>query len=279
MCRSSFSAISLRMSVVIFSFTLVSCMFSGNAGAGESNVYAAVSSFTWKEFDDNGARLVKESGELYGIGFAYRSISSDKITLQPGAEFFGGTVNYDGTAQNLFTGTTLPAKSTVDYFGVKLKIEAGGLLPLSESSSLGPFFGLGIAAWSRTIKNATVSDGTTASGAEEKWRTVHLRLGLRGQIAESERTRFFAEAGVKLPVYTENVARVTVHPGNEPSYFSEAGVQLGSFRASVFYDGMRFSRSSPVSSTEYYSGSYYHVNYVQPRSTSDIFGLKLGGVF
>ena len=91
----------------------------------------------------------------------------------------------------------------------------------------------------------------------------------------------FAEAGVKLPVYNENTAYVssinygpdiTLHPGKQASYFAEIGIKLSRFQASVFYDGLKFSRSSAVSNGVIV-GAY------QPKSTADIYGVKIGASF
>jgi hypothetical protein len=266
----------LRITVFIVGISLFCAHFPGIAQADESDLYASVASFTWKEFDDSGSQVVRESGPLFGVGYIYRSVSPDNITFQPAVEIFGGGVDYDGTAQILSNQTITAAKSTTDYFGIHLKAEAGSIMHLSEDSLLEPFLGLGFSAWSRKINNARLADGTTASGYEEKWKTLHLRLGLRGQVEGTNKSRFFAEAGLKLPVYTENSVNVTLHPGNEMSYFGEAGYRAGSFNIRVFYDGMRFSRSDDVQSTVYFNGSYHTVAYYQPRSTADLYGLKLG---
>lgn len=269
----------LRTGAVVITCSLFSILFPVAASAGEAHVYGAVSSFTWEEFEDNGSKLLKESGPLFGIGYGYRTVVSEAMTLQPGAELFFGNVDYDGRTQS-----GVPVQSSVDYLGLRLKFELGGLVPLQNDDlagpSLEPFAGIGVLVWKRDINNATAANGTTAVGYREDWTTVHLRLGLRGRSAETDRMRIFGEAGLKLPVFNRNTARlsnaglgsdVTMRPGNELSFFAEGGLQSGRVRASVFYDGMRFSRSNDV-----VSGSFvYH----QPRSTSDLIGVKLGGVF
>ena len=159
--------------------------------------------------------------------------------------------------------------------------------------SLEPFAGLGIRAWMRHIEN---SNGTTqtgqpvqVSGYTEQWTTLHARLGARGDMEISQTKLVFIEAGVKLPLYNENTAYlsttglapdVTMHPGRQPSLFIEAGIlflrmgesiKINRVKASVFYDGMRFSRSPDVVKQS-------HITY-QPRSTADIYGVKMGILF
>jgi len=95
----------------------------------------------------------------------------------------------------------------------------------------------------------------------------------------------FLLVGVKLPVYTENYINdanvsyeaITLKPGNKPSLFAEAGVRLDRFKVSAFYDSMRFKQSPTVVIYDpYYAG---YVGYYQPKSESDMIGLKIGATF
>ncbi len=265
----------LWMMAFVFVVLCSGSMAGREASAGEVDIYAALDSFVWKEFGDGGSRLLKESGTLTGVGFAYRKEFSNHMTLNPRVELFGGNVDYDGTTQSGASVAT-----TVDYFGAKLEGELGRKFRMAEPFFLEPFGGLGFRAWLRDLKDATTSTGTIAHGYTEEWITLHVRLGLRGGVDISQKTRLFIEGGVKLPVYNENTAYlsseglgpdVTVHPGKQSSLFAEAGTRISHFIGSVFYDGMRFSRSDNVA----VSGGFAY----QPRSTADIYGLKLGLAF
>jgi hypothetical protein len=245
------------------------------AFAGEADIYVAFDSFVWKEFDDDGSRLLKESGTLAGVGFSYQKEFSNHMILNPKVEFFGGNVDYDGSTQS-----GVPVTTTVNYFGAKLEGDLGRKFRMTEPFFLEPFGGLGFRAWFRDIHDATMQDGSTASGYTEEWITLHARLGLRGGMDISQSTRFFVEGGVKLPLYNVNTAYlsskglgpdITLHPGLQSSLFVEAGMRINHFIGSVFYDGLRFSRSDNVA----VSGGFVF----QPRSTADIVGLKLGVAF
>jgi hypothetical protein len=260
------------MSFVILGVAL---LYSGSivppeAEAGESNVYLAVDSFTWKEFGDDGSRLLKESGTLFGVGFTYMKEFNNHVTLKPTAEIFGGTVDYDGHTQS-----GIPATSTVDYFGVKLEGELGRRYRSTQSFFVEPFGGLGFRAWLRDINNGTTATGSTAYGYTEDWITLHARLGVRGGVDFSRASQFFAEAGVKLPLYNENTlsdgSDVTLKPGKQASLFAETGIKIKRFKGSLFYDSLRFSKSPIVA-----SGAFL---YWQPKSTMDMYGIKLGLVF
>ncbi|HEX9020890.1 MAG TPA: hypothetical protein VF903_06475 [Nitrospirota bacterium] len=236
---------------------------------GEAEVYVAAENFEWREFDDAGNRLLRESGPRYGVGFTYYHEFLNQATVKPRVELFGGTVDYDGATQ-----AGVPVKTRTDYFGVKIEGDAGYTFRPSQGVSIEPFGGLGLRGWSRNIKNGTASNGTTAYGYREDWSTFYLRLGVRGSAAMSAGGKLFAETGVKFPLYNENYVSqlgITLNPGNEPSLFAEAGIEIHFFKISGYYDSMRFSKSDVV-----YSGAS---GYFQPKSHADMVGVRIGYSF
>jgi hypothetical protein len=249
----------------------------------EFNLYGVAESFLWKEFDA-GKQVVKESGPLFGLGLAYSREFENSITFTPKGEVFFGSVDYDGQACSTdpitLTSICQPATSTVDYFGIKLDGDIGRRFRKAQTSFIEPFGGFGLWAWQRDIKNGTAADGSATTGYIEHWSTLYFRLGVRGGMDLSKGSKMFAEAGVKLPVYNENTAYVsdigygpdvTLHPGKQASFFAEMGTKLNRFKASIFYEGLRFSQSSTVS-----NGFY---QFYQPQSTMDVFGIRIGAVF
>jgi hypothetical protein len=262
-------------SVAIFAALLYSIIaFSPAAFAGEMSVYLKVDDYRWSEYN-NGVRLLQESGILVGPGFSYWKEFSNHVTLKPLAELFVGNVDYDGATQN-----GSPVTTKVGYAGVKMQCDAGRKFGVGEKSFLEPFGGLGLRAWSRDLQDSTTSSGTAATGYKEVWISAYTRVGVRGGLPISEETRFFAEGGVKLPFYNKNSVYFndgnnnpdfTLYPGLQSSLFGEAGVTFHHFKASVSYDGLRFSRSHNVNTS---IGSAY-----QPRSSGDLLGLKLGASF
>ncbi len=234
--------------------------------------YVAVNDYSWTETDIDGSRLMKESGTLVSVGLTYTHLFASQVTLQPAIEFFGGDVDYDGANQ-----VGVPVKSTTRYFGFKFKGDAGYRIPVGLSGSVEPFAGLAVWYWSRTVEDSIAADGTPAFGYTEDWTTFFGRLGLRGGANLSSSVRWFAEGGVKLPIYNENYAHIgdgiTLEPGRKISYFAETGLAIRSFTVSVTYDGQRYSQSDPVA--EPFSGTFF----VQPESKADQYGIKLGWTF
>jgi hypothetical protein len=257
---------------------VVICLFGlsrVSLAADDFYLYGTVESFVWKEFADNGSRVVKESGPLIGIGLAYSHEFEDRITFTPKGEIFFGSVDYDGQTQ-----VGVPVTSTVDYFGFKFDGDLSIKYKVTQRFSLEPFGGLGLRWWIRDIKDGTTSTGAVASGYTEAWTTLYGRLGVRGGIDVSTQMMMFLETGVMLPFFNENTAYlsdaglgpdVTIHPGRQASFFAEAGLKISRVKASLFYDSMKFSRSANV-----VSGANI---YWQPQSTADIYGVKVGVVF
>jgi hypothetical protein len=252
-----------------------------SASAEEWNAYVAVERFEWKEFKDDGSLFLKESGPLFGLGFTYRKEFPGHVTVEPGLEIFGGSVDYDGQ-----TLSGIPAATTVDYFGVKVKGEVGRRSNPMENVFLDPFVGLGIRYWFRDIDNGVAADGSPVAGYVEEWFTLQARFGLRGEKYISSRTRIFGLAGVLFPVYNRTTAYLsdvgysndsTVEPGRKESFFAEAGFRVNTVTMSLFYEGMRFTKSNFDTATHLSSG--VTLPFYQPESDADSYGVKLGIIF
>ncbi len=254
--------------VALSTLTITGSMISFSTpvlAANEIDIYLKVESFTWEEFNDNGGRFVKESGPIYGLGVSAKSDITSALTLKGKGELFGGRVDYDGRTQG-----GMPLKTDTDYFGVKIEGDMGWKFIVAEKSFLEPFAGLGWRRWRRDIK-----DTSSATGGEELWSSIYARLGIRGDHAFSERTKAFAEGGIKLPIYNQNetdIIDVTLEPGKDKaSAFAEVGFKWAKLKASVFYEGMRFSKSDPE------IGNGFKV--WQPESKADIYGVNAGVAF
>ncbi len=236
------------------------------AAASGADIYLKTESFTWKEYDNSGSQLLKESGLISAMGASVRSDITELLVLRGRGELFGGTVDYDGQTQ---TGT--PVKTDTNYAGFKIEGNLGWKFMVAEKSSLEPFAGLGYRWWQRDIQ-----DTLYAAGYEETWWSFYARLGIHGDHTFSEQLKAFAETGVKLPVSNRNkvdlsvigLSTVTVEPANKASVFAEAGLKWTRFKASLFYEGMRFSKSDPVTVND--------VQVWQPESKADMFGINVG---
>jgi hypothetical protein len=244
--------------------------------AGEANIYLMGEYFDWKEFGDNNRRFLRETGPRFGIGGSYNFEFRDHhLILKPRLEIIGGQVDYDGATQS-----GIPVKTDTNYFGGKIELDLSWRFGSLQRASIEPFGGIGFRGWSRDIQDATASNGTQAYGYAEEWYTAYGRAGLRGNVALGEKAYLFVEAGGKFPFYNRNTAHfdeadlgpdVTLKPGNRASWFAEAGIKAYWFKASFYYDSMRFSKSG----VEYSGG----VGYYQPKSQADMYGIRIGVAF
>jgi hypothetical protein len=246
----------------MFIFLFCFMAFHTTASARDFEIYGKGEQFTWKEFDEDGSRLLKESGRIYGIGISTKYIFRNNLTIRARAEIFGGTVDYDGQACNNITGSCSPTTTDTSYVGSKIEGDFGLRIVSTEKFFLEPFAGIGSRYWERDIKSTS-----HATGYLEKWRTVYTRLGLNSELRITSVWDIFAEWGVRLPLHTENrvdVLGLTLEPGNSTSFFAEIGTRISMLKLVAFYEGMRFSKS-PVK-----------YRYYQPKSEADMYGINIG---
>lgn len=254
-------------------------------GAQEFDVFGTAQSFTWREFDDSGSQLLRESGLLVGAGviFTLREEGSRRRATLKG-DVFGGQVDYVGQV-NI---THVPVTSDSVYFGFQGQGDMGWGIRTGERTELIPFGGAGVRWWVRSIDDSTDALGNPVSGTEEFWSSYYLRLGLRGEVrlpkkkeakqdatkAAKDKTTLFAEVAARLPVYNENNvpdADVILNPRMAPSLCAEIGVRGERLRIRAYYEGLRFKKSSGENSGPF--------TIWQPESEADIYGLSVGAAF
>lgn len=269
---------SIQYSLAVLFFLMVSIIAAKSAyGKSETEIYGAAESFTWKEFNDSGARLLKESGPLVGAGMSYAYHDENFTILRSRGELFGSRVDYDGQTQS-----GVPVVTKTGYFGFKVEGDFGKKFMVGAHSSLEPFGGVGYRWWIRDIRNGTDVLGNPVSGYREVWQSLYLRLGVRADHGFSDQRKIFGAAGVKLPLdnsntaYLSNInsayADVTLKPRNEASLFAETGVNVRTIKVTAFYESFRFSKS-PIEN----AGAFGPV--IQPDTKADILGLRVGVVF
>lgn len=259
------------------------------AGLEQLSVYPSFQYFTWKEFDANGAQLLKEDGPLFGVGVAADIDLLNRILYLRGkGELFGGQVDYDGETTDIdpqFDG--LPVKSDVNYFGGKLESDFS-LRFSGPRGNIEPFAGIGYRHWIRNIEASTTQtrdvppQGVKTAEATEEWLNLYTRLGMRGTYRLSDSASLSLEAGAKYPFLNRNFAEafgedITLKPRGEWSAFAELSARFGMFRPAVFYEGMRFDQSPTV--VVFDPSRAVLVGIVQPRSEADIFGFSLSFLF
>ncbi len=266
-----------RLSVILF-FFLGSPAVVQAADAPQASVQFGPQSFHWREFDDNGERLLQETGARISAGAAFDNFRREGsgVLYSVNGRIYLGNVDYDGQTQS-----GIPATADVTYFG--LNIEAQGGYRFGRRLGLDVFGGLGIDDWVRSINDGRTTTGTVVYGYDEYYTILYGKAGL-GFFQLLDGWRYMLQGGVKMPLFTSEYvdlgSGLDLEPGLKPSTFANLQFDFGSgrhdrFGVALYYDSYRFSQSDPEWLT--YGGSTELV--VQPRSHMDVYGLRLSYYF
>lgn len=239
-----------------------------------SSLYTFVDYFDWREYGSSQERLLKERGPFFGVGTELLlDLHARKLLTKTKAELFGSIVSYEGQTMFSFADpkkSERPVNTDVDYVGVRLEQDLRWRFPL-QSFSIEPFAGVGVRWWLRGLHDSTAYDTDnvpfTAAGYTETWRSVYTTAGVRGEYRHRSDLNFFLEGGARYPFYVSNsvdFADLTLRPKGEWAAVGEVGAHYKRLRVSLHYEGFEVSASPAVA------------GFLQPQSSSDLFGAKIG---
>jgi len=241
-------------------------------GVRELTVYPLVQYFTWEEFS-GGERLLKESGPQYGAGGSIKlhllEGAAGAMTLSDRLELFGSEVDYEGQLQD---GT--PYNTTVGYVGFQDRLDLGWAIPI-HGATVEPFSGLGYRWWLRDLQGS--------GGYTEKWYSLYALFGMRSLYTLSNDVRFMVMGAAKYPFENRNMVdypgsgNVDLVPGNVWSALAEASVTYRHLFAGVYYENFIFEQSPVVAKFSTIDNRTIFLR--QPRSESEIYGLRVGWAF
>jgi hypothetical protein len=242
--------------------------------------------FRWEEFDDDGAKLLQESGIRYALsGFLGNTLRAKKdLIYRAEAKLYFGSVDYDGQTQD-----GVPASSETNYTGYKVEGEVGYRAGISDGAFAWDILGrAGFDSWIRNIDNTTDVTGRAVSGAREHYTMINLKMGT-GPYWQSGQWQARFIAGLKLPFFTnESIRRedsgfdrdITLEPKGRVSPFLNFSnhIRLTDkllLTIEAFYDSYRFDASNPEIVIR--GGEILSVR--QPKSTQDNYGVEAGVSF
>ncbi len=252
----------------------VGCAGLANA-ATRTSLYAGSEYYSWREYDDSGARLLEESGPRYFIGVNGVRNVSPRWELGLDLRLYTGTVNYDGQTNSI---PPIPAQTKTDYYGVNGEYRAVYFVDADETatSRWGLLLVAGFDAWRRDI-----NDSAVASGYTERYLIGYGRLGLTFR----QGTTWQVDGGIKYPLSTYELASlhtvgyddVVLSPTPAASAFVSARYRVNQrWGITGYYDSYRFKKS-PV---ETLSRGGYPVGTVwQPRIEQDRYGFSVSYQF
>lgn len=202
--------------------------------------------YQWEEFDDNGRKLLSETGPRYFIEVKGTNRVEKHWWQDFSCRLYSGTVDYDGETMS---GT--PITTNTDYSGLRAEIGFSYLAERSKSATVGGDwllrFAVGIDSWRRGLLDTTTSGGTPVSGYSENYVASYASVagqylgnGWRGGI------------GVMAPYYVEEKVSIisgdTFHPAGQLSPFANVEFFVEKHWSVVLeYDTYRFAKSDSIS--------------------------------
>jgi hypothetical protein len=234
--------------------------------------YFNLHGYTWKEFDDNGAEALKESGPKFAFGVVprYSFLQKKNLFVEMDMQFTFGSVDYQGFKFDLQTGQRTAFTTTTGYTNFELATNAGYIIELSRTFHLTPIAGFGYEVWNREI---AIGD---ASGYDELYSVLHGNIGGTGTYVASSSFQFFFGFMLKIPFsISETIDKfprgqpqqtnLSISPGVNPRFAFHIGGSVYRVFAMIDFETWTLSRSPDL------QGGLH-----QPESTRMHFGIKLG---
>lgn len=267
-------------------FTLLAiaavCGLATAAPAERVRVYGGVEAFNWQEFDQDGVKLLEESGPLFSVGVRVDP-TPNKLSPWVRAELFGGAVDYDGQRQN-----GEPVQDRTGYFGSDARI--GLALPVYKvdggNAALCAILGGGARNWIRSLG----LDDDEGGGYDEFWTVLHGRAGLGWFALRGKELAWYAEAGLSYPFYalnriefdTDELGEEELEPEGAPGFYAETGLTRGRLFVAAFLETERFDKSDDVNRVvpvDDGSDRTVTLTVFQPESERVTVGLRAGVAF
>jgi hypothetical protein len=235
--------------------------------AAPVDVGGGIEHFAWQEYNDNGGKLLKETGSREFVSLAMENQVDERWIYALRGRLYSGQADCSGVT---LSGAACSG-SSVDYDGVEGSVDFTGrfLNAAGRLSDWGLRFAIGGESWRRHLLGA--------SGYTQSYEVTFGRLGLTYTPAQG----WFGEAGTKYPFSARNKVElrdgVTLTPQGAFSLYATLGYNF-SQRWSIrgYYDGYRFKASDPEALTD---GGILWSTIVLPESRLDLWGLIVGLYF
>ena len=232
---------------------LLSTLFMFSFTFGFDISYSA-KSFLWKEFDDRGKQLLKESGFLHEVGFSH-NFETNLLYFKPYIGLELGSVEYDGATQS---GT--PVKSNTNYWGVLTKLPIGKNIKGFYIES-----GIGYNYWKRNIETTNKAIGYTETWSETY---IPLKVGLKIQ---QNQAIFYTFGEYRFILKTKNepsIFPVSLEPKTGTHFSIGLGAKKSHFFMEICYSYDKWKKSD----AEYYQSYAIY----QPESKKEVLKITFG---
>jgi hypothetical protein len=264
-----------RQLVLLVSLMLVEATFTysqNHQTTFQITPYFNLHGYTWKEFDDNGAEALKESGPKYALGMLsrYSFLQKRNLFVETDLQYTLGSVDYEGFKFDLQTGQRTPFTTQTGYSNFELTTNAGYIIELSKTFQLTPVAGFGYEVWNREIAKGD------PSGYDELYSVFMGNIGGNATFVANSNFQLFFGFIMKMPLtISETIDKfprgqpqqtnVAISPGINPRFAFHIGGSVYRVNAVFDFETWTLSRSPDV------QGGLH-----QPESTRTHFGIKLG---
>lgn len=234
--------------------------------------YFNLHGYTWKEFDDNGAEALKESGPKFAFGVVprYSFLQEKNLYVEMEVQYTFGTVDYQGYKFDLQTGQRTPFTTETGYWNFSLATNVGYIIVLSRTFQLTPVAGFGYEVWNREI---AIGD---PSGYDELYSVFLGHLGASGTYVAGPRFQLFGGFMLKIPFSMSET--IDTFPRGQPQY-TNLSLSPGMNPRIAFHIGGSVYRVFAVFDFETWTLSKSPAvqgGLHQPESSRMHFGFKLG---
>ncbi|MFZ5877492.1 MAG: hypothetical protein ACOYXU_13970 [Nitrospirota bacterium] len=237
---------------------------TGSAWAVESGVDLRVAFYRWEEeLQPVGFIDPLETGPMAFVGGWLDGApmkTHPALRLRADLRLLVGYVNYE-TA--LIAAPTVPINTNTSYFGSIQEASVGWRIKRTRWS-LEPFGAVAYRWWLRSIES-----NSSAMGYDEWYQMVVLRLGMRSELAISDRAALYGEFSGDPTLWAKESIDgvlagevIRVENGKRLGWTIETGLRARQVDLGVFWQAVRLGEST------------VDQGFFQPPSDQDIIGLK-----
>lgn len=228
---------------------LLAVLAAGTAQAGTDRTSIGIGAeyFTWREYGDSGARLLKETGPRVVATLEVDRVQDGRWEYGFRGRLYSAKVDYDGQAME----TGEPVATQTDYSGASMEMTftrfggdgVGGRSPWFFR------FGFGLDAWRRNLL-----DSGAVSGYVERYSTAYYRFGP----GYGDSSRWDLWGGIRLPFWTRETVGwsrfgyddLHLEPQGDFSLFASLRYRMAPhWDLHAYYDSYRFKKSDSEAET------------------------------
>lgn len=221
------------------------------ASADELQVGPSLYYFDYSEFTDDGSRFNRETGFLPGFQIGVGNLASQDFRAHLEAEFYRGTVDYDGQTQS-----GVPHSTESDTTLYRL----GGSVSYAFKDNFQSYLSLRYLRWDRSIRdNFNSILGANVPGVNEQYRWKEAGVGARAHLGCQPDCRWLLDVAllrvldpeIQINLEDRGFGSPVLHLGEEYGVRAQLAWMLHwqenrRINLNLYYEAWDFGRSADV---------------------------------